>query len=325
MKERRGFPSGIREIDFSRYPDKTKPNLFIIGAARAGTTSLYNYLSQSPEIFMSYVKEPHYFSSLFIDYEELLRKPQKGKHYHTLFFPDDESYLSLFDEAVHFKRIGEASPSYLYDEGAPRLIKKNVPDAKLIALLRDPVERAYSHFLQDVSNGKQSLDFYEALTEDYARQEKGWGLSHLYVELGFYYQQLKRYWDIFDPGQLLILPFDSLKNDLRNTLRKVAMFLGVDDHFSGSLDPRKAYNEFRAPRSPLAARLFKDRSKFRKISDLLPKKLRFLLRDTLVLSGGEKPALEPKAIEFLTSIYRSDMGQLFDHLGEGFDLLKRHQ
>ena len=128
----------------------TMPNFLIIGAMRAGTTSLYHYLKQHPQVYMSPVKEPRFFA---LEGE----KPDPGRPTderlmnHSI--TDIEAYRALFQAVSKETAIGEASPLYLYSPKAPERIRHYIPDAKLIAVLRDPVERAYSHFLDIFMTG----------------------------------------------------------------------------------------------------------------------------------------------------------------------------
>ena len=108
------------------------PNFFIVGAAKAGTTSLYQYLKQIPGIYMSPVKEPHYFSRRVIPDDH---------HYRPI--RDKEKYLSLFKKVNNEKVVGEASPTYLRDPEAPRLIHQVSPNARILISLRDPIERPF--------------------------------------------------------------------------------------------------------------------------------------------------------------------------------------
>jgi Sulfotransferase family len=117
----------------------TIPDFFVVGAAKSGTTSLYHYLDQHPDVYMPRNKEPHYFS-------RVPPFPGRGSHPVT----SEEEYLDLFKLWNKESVAGEASPSYLWDEKAPYRIKETVPQAKIIAILRHPVERAYSHYLMDV-------------------------------------------------------------------------------------------------------------------------------------------------------------------------------
>jgi Sulfotransferase family len=110
------------------------PNFFVVGAAKSGTTSIYRYLRQHPDVYMPIVKELHWFS-------RLEPNPRQGFHPIT----SEEEYLSLFEGWRGERAIGEASPSYLWDPKAPERIQRSVPSAKILILLREPVDRAFSH------------------------------------------------------------------------------------------------------------------------------------------------------------------------------------
>ena len=112
------------------------PNLFIVGAMKSGTTSLYEYLNVIPRIYMSPIKEPKYF-----------HMKGYGKEVNVKRISDKKNYLNLFEKVNTEKIIGEASPDYLFDPNSPRLIHKKVPNANIIICLRDPVERTFSHYL----------------------------------------------------------------------------------------------------------------------------------------------------------------------------------
>ena len=164
------------------------------------------------------VKEPHFFSP------DAVQKP--GTHQRV---GDWDGYLRLFAGATGEIAIGEASPSYLWDRQSPRLIREKIPDAKIIIVLRDPVDRAYSHYLADVRLGWQGMPFLEALQADADQLQKGWGISHLYLELGEYSEQVARYLETFGQDAVTVLLFDDLKRDAHSFISGVLQFLGVPD------------------------------------------------------------------------------------------------
>ena len=178
----------------------TMPNFFIVGAQKAGTTSLYYYLKQHPQIYMSPRKEPHFFEGMHWDFYRPGRM--------ALPVTDLADYQALFEGVTDEKAIGEASASYLYSPKAPTLIKRSIPYARLIAILRNPADRAYSNFLHCVRAGRESIvDFAEALRVEEGRIKGNWGPLWHYKQKGFYYAQVKRYLDTFgrDPVQGLAL------------------------------------------------------------------------------------------------------------------------
>jgi len=181
------------------------PNFFIVGAAKAGTTSLYEYLKDIPGIYMSPVKEPNYFSVNILDDNHEL-KPIRKK----------EQYLMLFNNDA--KILGEASAYYLSDPEAPKLIHKVSPNAKILISLRDPVEREFSHFLMEKERyAKTEKTFREIIQIElnYKNSKKNYALKH-----GLYSENVKRYLEIFGTCQVKIIIFEEwIKNPKKNSRR----------------------------------------------------------------------------------------------------------
>jgi hypothetical protein len=202
------------------------PNFIIIGAMKAATTSLYTYLKQHPDIFMTSIKEPKFFNNLNKDSRFKLQGKGLVK-IKTL-----EQYQNLFKEAINEIAIGEASPSYIFDENCHILIKEILPKAKIIAILRQPVERAYSNFLHAKrADQEKNTDFEESFTEENKMLKKGIK-THYYLEKGFYYKQLKRYYDVFPKEQIKIILFEDIIKNPRKITQEVFKFLNVDSSFT---------------------------------------------------------------------------------------------
>jgi hypothetical protein len=210
------------------------PTFLIVGAQKAGTTALYYVLSKHPQVFMSEVKEPGYFSNA-ADALGAAAGPgdQTGKLMTSL-----TDYQALFTGGAELVR-GEATTSYLYDSKAPEKIKHHIPDVKLIAILRDPVERAYSNFLYLVREGREPLhDFRSALAEEEKRHSKGWSSTWRYKFKGFYGAQIERYLDQFSRSQLRCYLYEDYNDDPRPVINDIYQFLEVDDTFSQDLSAR---------------------------------------------------------------------------------------
>lgn len=188
----------------------TMPNFLIIGANKAGTSSLWAYLKQHFSIYMSPIKEPMFFTTegkvLDIDRpgNEIVLKGATN---------NIENYLSLFEGVSNEKAIGEASTAYLHNPVAAGRIKHYIPHAKLIALLRDPVERAYSNYLMYVRWGLETLDFAQAIKEEETRIRNNWPNGWHYVSLGFYYERLKRYFELFKQSQIKVYLYEEWNSE----------------------------------------------------------------------------------------------------------------
>lgn len=218
-----------------------KPNLFIVGAAKAGTTALVNYLNQHPTIYFSPIKEPHHFSTdirwedlredhkknTLVDFNDYF-KQKRLEEKHIAFVSNRDHYLELFREAENEEVLAEASTGYLYSSVAANEIYYFNPNAKIIIIVRDPVSRTLSHYYMDVAGNKQHRDPLVALREDFNQMNKGYCITNLYVELSLYYEQINRYLNIFPANQILILRQEDLNTSSTPVLEEIVQFLQIE-------------------------------------------------------------------------------------------------
>jgi len=221
----------------------TFPNFLIIGAAKSGTSSLYMYLKQHPQVFMSPVKEPHFFS--FNNQTKMTTGP--GDPIHEA-ITDFKEYEALFDGATTEKAVGEASTSYLYRPEAPERIHDVLPDVKLIAILRNPADRAFSAYMHVVRDQRETAKtFSEALALEKERKHAGWEPIWHFTSVGRYYEQLSRYYALFNRDQIRLFLYEDLAADQENLLREVYQFLNVNADFTpGSLVRYNVSGELRS-------------------------------------------------------------------------------
>ncbi len=203
----------------------TLPNFLIIGAAKSGTTSLHAYLGQHPQIYMSPLKETNFFA--FDGH-----KPNFGGPDGDVFNRDSvyqiEDYLRLFAGRTDEIAVGEASPRYLGAEGAAARIRHRIPEARLIAILRDPVDRALSTFAMRKRDGWEpcaTLD--QAIADEPRRVEQRWG-SGIYLRPGFYARLLQPYFEHFGADRIRVSLYDDLLAAPDRLLEDLFEFLGVD-------------------------------------------------------------------------------------------------
>jgi len=204
-----------------------KPNFIIIGAMKAATTSLYTYLKQHPDVFMTSIKEPMFFNSLNTENDFVLkgRKTKKIKSF--------EEYYSLFKKAENETAIGEASPAYISNNSCAKLIKDHLPNTKIITILRQPVERAYSNYLHAKRADREPINsFIDAINSEEERIEKNWSPLYYYKEKGFYFRQLSRYFKEFKKEQIKVILFEDIIDDPQKITKEVFKFLGVDSSFT---------------------------------------------------------------------------------------------
>lgn len=290
------------------------PNTFIVGAAKAGTTSLHHYLGQHPQVFMSAWKEPHHFADIAIDPRQshMMRR-----------YADEHAYRALFAGAGNRPVIGEASPSYLWDPGAAARIRARVPDARIIVLLRDPVQRAFSHYWMDVREGLQSQAPLAAFRDDHALPGKRWGgKGHLYVELGLYARQLARYCEAFPRAQIRVYLFDELQSQPQAVLADLAAFLDIDPRPMSAVDTTEPRNPYARPRSAWAGGLMRQAWLRQAAQHLVPARLRRGVRDRLLLKRDAKPQADRDAIAWLSAIYAPELDALERLLGRALPTLR---
>jgi hypothetical protein len=225
------------------------PNFLLVGANRAGTTAMHGVLSQHPEIFMSRLKEPSFFAF----YGE---EPDPDR-LDIVFFRNRlaitlEAYQALFTEVSGHKAIGEASTAYLNHPAVPARIKSHLPDARVLAILRDPVDRAFSNYAFHRSLGiDRTRTFSEALgSAPHWRDAKGGGFGERYVALGFYASAVRRYYEAFGREQVRIYLYEDWTTRPREVLTDIFRFLEVSDAFVPDVSLR--VNESSVPMRGLA-------------------------------------------------------------------------
>jgi hypothetical protein len=220
------------------------PDFFIAGNPRSGTTALYRMLRQHPEIFMPDFKEPRFFAP-----ETHVRAPDPARpevRPRTL-----EAYMALFADALPGQRVGDGSPQYLRSPEAPKLIAEQRPDARIIAILREPTAYLRSYHLGSVkSNVENERDLGRAMALEPARREGRElppGVENpawlMYSEHVRYLEHLRRFEAVFGPEQMLVLIYDDYRNNGEQTLRSVLRFLEVDE--------RHTPEQFESKREPL--------------------------------------------------------------------------
>jgi hypothetical protein len=284
------------------------PNLLILGAARAGTTSLYRYLGTHPAIYMSPVKEPNFFA--FAGRSVRFTGPgDEGINRRTTTRLED--YRALFAGAGPASVRGEASTVYLYHPEAARRIAEQVPGAKLVVVLRDPVERAYSAYLHLRRAGREPLaSFADALAAEPARIAAGWQHFWHYAAMGFYAGQLEAYLERFPRAQLRVLRFEDFARDPRRALSELAAFLGVEDRFA--VEPGAEHRSTAVPRGPLAGRLL---AAGRRLERWVPPRLRPRLARGAQSLLATRPPLAPEVRSALAERYRDELPRLERLLG----------
>jgi hypothetical protein len=286
-----------------------RPNLFIIGAMKAGTSSLHAYLGTHPQIFMSEPKEPAFFE----DPRERGRQ-KEGRGY----WNDLDLYLQLFHAAGDRLIVGEATTDYTKlprKTGVARRLFAFNPEARLIYLVRDPIDRTFSHYWWEVWNGEETRDIFTAITQD-----------RFYRDVSDYAMQLEPYLDLFSREQIKVVTFEKLIASPLDTIQDLFRWLDVD----ASFQPPNLHSRVNdTPQELLQLRKKGLLHRVRQsrlgdtISDYLPRWVRLLGRKIIERRVDRSKVPVQAAAEFLRPIQMSQTARLSNLLGRGFPEWKR--
>jgi len=272
------------------------PNFFIVGAPKAGTSSLYAYLKDIPDIYMSPVKEPRYFS----------KKALPGYKQNKI-IQDEEEYLHLFRKVKDEKIIGEASPNYLSDPEVPNLIHQVVPHARILISLRDPVERLISDYFMFQRLGVIKSPFHELFVKKLGSHKEA-GTPNRRMQRGMYSENVKIFFDLFGREQVKVIIFEEFVKDAKGTVEEILRFLGLNqklDNFEAEV-----HNPFGVARGSVAQFIFRD-SRIKGIAEkIFSPGQRKILREKLLIKKQPKPKINQEDKKILAKFYYDDVQKL---------------
>jgi hypothetical protein len=276
------------------------PNFFVVGTGKAGTTSLFHYLAQHPQVYMSPIKEPCYFASeIRVEHfaPEFYRHSKRMSKETPWIVSEWEDYVRLFENVRDELAIGEASAAYLWSETAAERIAERIPAAKIVVMLRDPAERAFSQYLHQLTMGFTRSTFREHM-EQCLREPLGkLSIYRPHLDVGLYSGQVQRYFDRFPRDHVRIYWYEEAWRETPAFFADLFTFLGVDPGFSP--DTTRKSLQRQAPRFPALNALVK----------------RFNVRGPSWMRGlffreGAALKLDPEDRRFLIEYYRDDIGKL---------------
>ena len=278
----------------------TMPNFLIIGAAKAGTTALHEYLQQHPRIYMTPTKETNFFA---FEGEEINFRGPGDEALKDFSITDLETYKAQFAGVKEEIAIGEACPSYLYHSQAATKIKQYIPNARLIVILRNPVTRAYANFLHIVRDDREPCrDFALALQAEAERIANNWEWFWHYIQIGFYGKQLKHYYEIFPSSQIKVYLYEDLKENAIATLQDIFRFLEVDDTFVPNMALRP--NKSGMPKNKLLHQIL---TKPNPLKTLLKPLFPAKIRQKIQHQNLNTPQMSQEVRQQLLDLYRTDI------------------
>ena len=299
------------------------PNFFIVGTGKAGTTSLHHYLRQHPQIYLSPIKEPCYFASEIRlenlspphlrHIERQSRKlPQRmadGKPVRPSgwLVSEWEDYVRLFQNVRAETAIGEASVAYLWSETAAANIAARVPEARIVMMLRDPAERAFSQYLHLLAAGLTYTTFREHIERCMRNVDRKISAYHPLLEVGLYHQQVVRYLEQFPRDNIRIYWYEEAWRQPGDFLSNLFEFLNVDSTFCPDISRRAL--ERRAPRFAFVNYAAKKFDITHRLSELTPSTLKSPIRKFL-FRRGRALTMDAKDRQYLVDYYREDIAKL---------------
>ena len=282
-----------------------KVDFFIVGAPKAGTTSLYHYLNEHPQVVMSSQKEPDYFSDNAIH--------EQGMYYGKNRVNTLDKYESLFaqKESVVY---GEGSVSYLFYDNVAEDIKKYNPNAKIIIMLRNPIERAFSHYLMDYRLGLVSDSFENIITKK-SKHKNAHLFYQQYIEVSKYATQIQRYLDFFEKDSILFIDYDDFKKNVSETVDLTYNFLNISAEFSADINTK--YNTFTMPKNKVIRFIYSFVFLRKILTFLFPIYFVRNIRGFL-FKVDEKPELLKETRSLLRKIFNDDIRKMEEVLGNDY-------
>ena len=286
------------------------PSFVIIGAAKAGTTALYWYLSDHPQVFMSPVKETNYFAfGLDEDGNPLYGDPDLHR------FPvrTSAAYEELFSGAGEALAVGEASPIYLECPQSAARIREALPTARIICGLREPVDRAYSDYLMFLRTRGRRLDPDRDLTaaSDWARPDSHW------MQISKYHEALSRYFDLFPREQIHVFLFEDLRADSLGCVRDIYRSVGVYPGFAPDLET--PHNVGGMPSSRTLEKVFTSGSVRKAVEPWIPQRAADVARRLRTKNLKKAPPLPKELKAELSRHFRDDIGKTSELIRRNLD------
>lgn len=290
------------------------PDFLVIGAARAGTTALYEALKDHPEVCLTATKETNYFSSK----DQELNVVGPGAEFINNSITRLADYQAQYKAAKQGQMLGEICPLYLFVPAAPGNIREAVPDVKLIVSLRNPIDQAFSHFLYARHHAiEPEADFLRVLDLEEERLNAGWQPLFGYSRFPRYGEQLARYLDLFPRENLLVMDYADFRTDNQAFLAEICRFIGVDDTYRP--DVGGSVNAGGTPKNRWLQELIMRPNVLTAPARVMPVSWRRAIRDRLASrNAGGRETMPEAARAILRDRLADDVAVLSDLLGRDY-------
>lgn len=301
-------PETVRElVDIIRLP-----NLVVVGAPKCGTTSLYHYLKQHPEVYLPTRKELHYFTR-----SELARDTAGPGDATVLqhLCADRAAYEAEYAGAADQPVRGDISPSYFdFAEVAPAM-RRELGEARIVILLRDPIAKAFSQYMHLVRDGRETLPFYDALHAEADRARRHWSMIWRYAGSSHYAWRLRHYLEAFGVERVRVYRFEDFVADPQAMLADLWRWLGIDPSIRP--DTSRTFNASSQPRSRAVASLISKRSPLAALARaIVPAGLRSRITEAVRgLNAGDKARVDERSAAYLRDVFRDDVRETEALLG----------
>jgi hypothetical protein len=280
-----------------------KVDFFVVGVARAGTTSLYNFLSKHPQLFLPKVKECNFFSDVESLDDRAYLSPVPGKYHHMKIINSYDVYESLYREAANDNLKGDVSPSYIWDRNTAKKIYEHNNDAKIIISLRNPIERAYSHYLMHFNTGYEKKSTFEEAIQD--RKKNIWGGGNMYLEMSLYYDQVKEYFNYFNEENIYIVIYEDWVSNIDDNINSLYEFLDVDPFSDFQFDEK--YNQTKNIKRRGLLNFFRKKKIKPLLDKMISENLRHKIKEGFFESDVRKEKLMPDTVERMKDFFKSDV------------------
>ena len=289
---------------------KNLPNFLIVGTAKAATTTIHEYLKQHPDIFMTEWKEPCFFK--FKDQEEINYTSTKRI---VKFVTKTEQYKSLFKGGEYKKIRGESSTPYLYFyKDSINNIKNTVPDyqnIKILIVLRNPIERAFSQYMMKVRDLEEQMNFMEAISLEKERMRKHVHFDFYYVDRGMYYEQVKAYLEAFKNVKVVL--YEDFKRETVSNLDEIVSFLGLK---SFNFSTIRNHNISGKPKNKYISRLLIGENFLKKVfQTIIPKSQRKKISSAIMERNLKRITIDEASKKALQGYFKEDIKKLESLLG----------